>query len=152
MLNVDRVWARASQRPEFKNKRLQDFGYQGVVLRYNGLASGAGVQNQNANFPNGAIVLGICGGAMYLAQAAAPAVSSGLSMFALSVEYQQQRQIVGTNAALASSVFGVNNDQFPSKELYIPTNGMIQYAFENLTSSTISIWITHHVLVPVNVG
>ncbi len=152
MLNVDRVWARISRRPEFVGKKLDQFGVQTVNLRYDGLTSGEVVSNQTQNFPNGAIILGICGAAALLAQAATPALSSGLGMFALQMQFQQQRSVIGQVAGIASSVFGVYNDQFPAVELLVPTNGILLYTFENLTSSTISITIAHHCLVPVNVG
>lgn len=153
MLEVDRVWQRVSQRPEMRDKKLNMFGYQGVVTRYNGLTTLAIVENQKANFPNGAVILGITGGAQVEGQAATVSDRDGLDMFALSFDFQQNRSIVGQTRTIASSVFGTGKfNQFPPYELVIPTNGFLMYGFENLTTSTIDLFITHHCLVPVNVG
>jgi hypothetical protein len=152
MLNVDRVWARASRRPEFQNRKLSEFGMQAIVLNYTGLTAANEVQNQAAKFPNGAIILGITGGSRQLAQSPTTTADAGLSNFALTLQYEQNRSVIGTASGMAAAVFGVMNDLFPASELYVPTNGNILYSFLSLVSQTISIWITHHCLVPVNVG
>ena len=152
MLNIDRVWQRASQRPEFRGKKITDFGLQAIVLRQNGITPGQVIPNIQRNFPNGGILVGMTGMAT-LATQDGTLPDNGLDLFALSIEYQQQRSIVGTSNAIAESVFGRNNDQFPAMELYIPTNGMLLFTLESLIiTNNISVTIVSHCLVPVNVG
>jgi hypothetical protein len=132
---------------------MSDFGLQVISKRVDGLAAGQVVENQQVNFPNGGIILGVTGGASLPSGSGDAAQVSGLDLFALSMEYQQQRQIVGTAKVIASSVFGPFNDIFPAIELSVPTNGMLIYGFESLiTANAIGIMISHHCLVPLNVG
>lgn len=152
MLNVDRVWARVSQRPEMRGQKLSAWGYQGVVLQYNGLTTGQEIDNQKANFPSGAIILGITMSASPESQAATQTNRPGLDMFAFNLQFQQNRTLVGQAKSIASAVLGQLGDQFPASEIIIPTNGFLLYGFLNLTTTTLDLAVTHHCLVPVNVG
>lgn len=152
MLNPDRVWSRVAQRPDFAGKKLSSFTLQAIVQNF--VLTSQQVSNQTpVNFPAGMIILGIESSAQVQAQTGLVGQQRALDMFALSIDYQAtNRSIVGTARAIASSVFGQFGDQFPGKEIIVPINGSLLYTTENLTTSTISISLTHHGLVPSAVG
>ena len=153
MLNIDRVWSRVSRQPPFMGRRLDEFGLQVVVLRIASLVSTASSDDQQVNFPNGAIILGITAAASVAGQAGTQAIRNGLDLFSVNMSFQQNRTIVGQNKAIASSIFGTGQfDVFPAKEIVVPTQGQLIYGFTGLTSSTIEITVSHHCLVPIAVG
>jgi hypothetical protein len=152
MLRMEQVWSRAAGRPQLQGKNPSNFVPQVVTLRVAGLAGGATISSQQVNFPSGAIILGIQGSAWIPGGAGTVLQSSGLSLFALTIENQGQRTIVGPSRACAQDVFGVNGDQFPAVELYIPTNASLLYSIENLCTSQINVTISHHCLVAAAVG
>jgi hypothetical protein len=152
MLDIDRVWHRIAQLPGYRNKSLSDFIQQDLTYATQ-LAAGQAVPNQPVVFPAGAVVVGVRGGASIDAQLATQTQRFGLDTFKLSIADQQTgRIIVGTAQAIATAVFGHQNDQFPSKELIIPAQGGFTYSFTNLTTSIINIAISHSCLVPAVVG
>jgi hypothetical protein len=152
MLNVDRVWARASQRPEYRGKGLSQYTTQVIVAQFTLQPTQISGQT-SVLFPAGAVILGIQAKFIPTAQPGTSILMDGMDMFAFSLDYQAtNRSIVGTSRAIGSTVFGNENDQFPGKELYIPTNGSLLYTVENLTSSTIFGTFSHHCLVPSAIG
>lgn len=152
MLNVDRVWARASQRPEYQGRKLSQYTTQVIVAQFT--LTSQQVSGQTAVlFPAGAIIMLIAAEFLPTGQVATSNFAKGNDIFAFAVDYQAtNRSIVGTSRAVGATVFGVNNDQFPGKELYIPTNGSLLYTVENLTTSTIFGTFSHHCLVPSAIG
>lgn len=152
MLNIDRVWSRVSQLPQYRGKKLSDFILQDVTFSTQ-LTTGQALPNQPVIFPAGAIMVGARAGAEQNAVAATVVGRDGLDMFKLAIADQQtQRNIVGTAQAVASSVFGRFNDQFPAKEIIVPVNGGLLYSFTNLTTTTINIYLSHDCLVPAAQG
>jgi hypothetical protein len=150
MLNVDRVWARNAYR--YAGKKLNQFRLQVITSAYN-LATGAAAQNQAVAFGAGAIVIGVMAAAQLVAAAASQTTKPGLDMFSLSCIYQaDNRSVIGTAEAIASSVFGQDGDQYPAMELFLPQNTALLYNFTNLTTSSILITLTHHALLPGAVG
>lgn len=157
MLNVNEVWARVSQLPAYRDRKLADFVIQAWDINQQLTTSaGAGgtADNQPVTFAAGAIIVGIGGAARPNGQAATLAdYAPGNDLYKISIADQQSnRSIIGRTRAIASSVFGNLNDLFPAKEIIIPTNGTLIYSFENLTTSTIDITITHHLLVPAAIS
>lgn len=156
MLNVNEVWARVSQLPAYQGRKLADFVIQAWDINQQLTTSaGAGgiVDNQPVTFAAGAIIVGVGVAARPNGQAATQTYPPGGDLFKISIADQQSnRSIIGRTKAIASSVFGVFNDLFPAKELIIPTNGSLIYGFENMTTSTIDITITHHLLVPAAIS
>ena len=150
MLNIDRVWAR--QHGRFPGMKLADFRYQGITSTYT-IATGGVAQNQAVNFGSGAMIIGIGAAAQITSVAATQTTKLGLDMFSLNCTYQaDNRSVVGTAEAIASSVFGAYGDQFPVMELVMPQNTSLIYNFTNLTTSTIVITLTHHCLLKGAVG
>src|SRR5882757_1490507 len=152
MLNIDRVWSRVSQLPQYRGKKLSDFILQDVTYSTQ-LTTGQALANQPVIFPAGAILVGGRAGAAIPGVAATQTGRDGLDMFTVAIADQQtQRNIVGTTQMLASAVFGRFNDQFPAKEIIVPVNGGLLYSFTNLTTTTINIYFTHDCLVPAAQG
>lgn len=152
MMNVDRVWARASQRPEYRGKSLTQYTTQVITAQFTLTSTQVSGQTP-VLFPAGAIIGQVDANAVPTSQTGLVIPFPGLNMFAFSLDYQAtNRSIVGTARTIASTVFGVMGDQFPIKELYIPINGSLLYTVENLTSSTIFVTFSHHCLVPSAIG
>lgn len=155
MLDWQRTWSQISGRDEFKGKRMEDFGYQAQVLRLT-LTTLQVLSNQQQIFTNSAIVLGITAGADPTGLAAATQYRQyGLDLFALRCEWLNARQIIGAGAsrAMASAVFGQGTAaQVPPSPLIMPSQATLMYELENLTSTTIEVFIVHHSMVPTRVG
>jgi hypothetical protein len=148
MLDIDRVWSRVAQLDQFRGKKLSDFIYQGITY-FNQLTSGQAVANQPVLFPSGAILIGAGAGATIDNAVATQTNRPGLDLFKIAIaNAQDNRNIVGTNQALAYSVYGPFGDQWPAKEIVISVGGGLVYAITNMTLSTIDVFITHHCLVP----
>jgi hypothetical protein len=149
MIDVERAWARVSQTVAV-GRKISDFIYQGLVKSFT-LTTGQASNNQTVNFAAGAIILGIGAAAGPTAQAATQAAyRPGLDMFSVAIDYQSGgRALVGTDQAIASSVFGPGGDQFPAKEILVGIQGTLLYSLTNLTTSTILVTFTHHCLIPV---
>lgn len=148
MLDLERVWQRVSQAPALRGRNISDFIYQGLVLNLS-LTTGAVASNQTQNFPSGAIILGVGAAAQVASQAATQTYRPGLDLFSVAIDYQTGgRSIVGTAQGIGSAVFGPYGDQFPRKEILVPTNATLVYSVTNLTTSTITVSFVHHCLVP----
>lgn len=152
MLNVDRVWSRVSQLPQYKGAKLSDFVLQKIVQNFTLTTAQLSAQTP-VNMPAGMIILGIMAAARLSAVAGTQTSSPGLDMFSVAITYQAtDRSIVGTARGVGSSVFGAFGDQFPEKELIIPIQGSLLYTVENMTTSTINVSFTHAGLVPGKIG
>jgi hypothetical protein len=156
MLNVNEVWARVSQLPEYQGKKLSQYVIQAwdinVSLGSNAGASGT-VDNQPVTFAAGAIILGMCGAARPNGQTALVQYPPGNDLFQISIaDAASNRSIIGRSKALATSVFGVYNDLFPAKEIIVPSNNSLNFGFQNMTSTALDITITSHILVPAAVS
>lgn len=152
MLNIDRVWSRVSQLPDYRGKKITDFILQQINYAAQ-LTNAQAIANQVVTFPAGAIVVGVRGGSILDGVVANTSTRDGLDMFKLSIADQQTgRAISGTTLAMASAIFGRFNDQFPAKELLIPKQGGLTYAFTNLTTSTLDVFIVHDCLVPNSIA
>jgi hypothetical protein len=147
MIDINQVWQRVSQLPQFQGQKLGDYIYQGFVARF-ALAAAQISQNQPVRFPAGAILYSIAAAAGPIAQAATAVARPGLDLFSVSIAYEIGRSIVGTDSAIGSSVFSTGAESaFPAKEIVIPTNGALIYNVTNLTTTPIEVTITHHALV-----
>jgi hypothetical protein len=156
MLNVNEVWARVSQLPQFRGKTLDQFVIQAwdlnVSLGSNAGASGT-VDNQPVTFAAGAIILGMAGAARPNGQTALQTYPPGNDLYQISIsDAANNRSIVGRAKAIATSVFGVYNDLFPAKEIIVPLNNSLNFGFQNMTSTALDITITSHILVPAAVS
>lgn len=152
MLNLDRVWARATQRPEYRGKSLTSYTTQAIVQAFT-LTSTQTSGQTPVLFPAGAVILGIIAAFQPSAIAATTVYRPGMDLFDVAIDYQAtNRSIVGTTRGVGSSVFGPYGDQFPTKEIYIPINGSLLYTVANLTTTTIYGTFTHHCLVPAAIG
>lgn len=153
MLDLERVWARVSQREEFRGRKLADYGIQVIETNFT-LTTGQVSAATPVQFSGGAVILGVMAGARPSAVAATQTYAPGLDLFSLQLEYQGpgQRAIISGGAAMASSVFGQYGDQFPKKEIVLPVNSTLLYTLTNLTTSTILVTLSHHCLVPAAVG
>jgi hypothetical protein len=152
MLNIDRVWSRVSQLPNYRGKKITDFILNQINYATQ-LTTGQASPNNVVTFPAGAIVVGVRAGACLDAAVATQTTRDGLDLFKLSIADQQTgRAISGTLQAMASAIFGRFNDQFPAKELIIPAQGGLLYSLTNLTTSTIDVFISHDCLVPNAIG
>jgi hypothetical protein len=152
MPNIDRVWARASQRPEYRGKSLSQYTTQVIVQAFT--LTGTQVSGQTAVlFPAGAIIGRVIAAFQPSGQAATQTYRPSLDIFDVAIDYQAtNRSIVGITRGVGSSVFGPFGDEFPIKELYIPINGSLLYTVSNLTSSSIYGTFAHHCLVPSAIG
>lgn len=149
MLEVERVWSRASQRPEYTGKKLaKDMVYQVIVQSFQ-LASQVVSQATPVTFSAGAIVFGIQAGADINAIVGTTIYRPGLDLFSATMTYQQGRAVV-TAAAIGSSLFGVEGNMMPGFELYFLAQQSIIYTVTNRTTSTINVDIAHHALVPLS--
>lgn len=150
MLDIDAVLYRVLGLPGFEGKKPSDFIIQTVGANYSLAALSGGtygsVGNQTMQFPTGAIIVGMTGGASLVGAAAATITRPGLDMFTLSINYNQQRTIVGPGQVLASTLFGPYNDLFPDKEIIVPTSGSLLLALTSVVSDAINVWINAHCL------
>lgn len=150
MLDIDAVLYRVLQLPGFQDKRPSDFIEQTIGANYSLAALSGGtygsVSNQTMQFPTGAIIVGMTGGASIVGAAASTITRSGLDMFTIAINYNQQRSIVGPGQVLGSTLFGPYNDLFPSKEIIVPTSGSLLLALTSVVSDAISVWINAHCL------
>jgi hypothetical protein len=152
MLDIDRVWNRVAQLPQYREKKLSDFVLQDLTYSTQ-LQPTQTVPNQNVVFPAGAIIVGVGGAATLDASAATVVTRNGLDLFKLAISDQQTgRTIAGTAQVAGIALFGQYNDRFPAKELIIPAQGGLIYSLTNLTSSIINLFLTHSCLVPAVVG
>lgn len=154
MLDVDRVWARISQRPDFVGRKIRDYRLQVITATYTIAAAGT-ANAQAVNFGPGAVLVGVI--AACSAQSASIAATQtyrpGLDAFTVDVTYQaDNRSIVGSAQAHGSAVFGPYGDQFPGMEIVMPQNTALVYDFTNLTNTIIQITLGHHCLLPGAIG
>jgi hypothetical protein len=150
MLNVDRVWARQAAR--YPGRKLSQFRLQVITSAYTLTTAGTS-QNQTVNFGAGAIVIGVLAAAQITSVAATQATKQALDMFSVACTYQaDNRSVIGTSEIIGSAAFGPYGDQFPGMELYMPQNTSLIYNFTNLTTSTITIYLAHHCLLPGAIG
>lgn len=151
MLKIEDVFSRVLQLPQYQGWHEGDFMLQVLVNSFS--LSGAGTTNNQAmTFPPGAVIVGMTGGATPTAAAAAATIErSGLELFTVGLNYQQQMTLVGQSQAIASSLFGPYNDLFPAKEVIIPQNGSLLVSLTNLASDAITVYLTSHCLVPAKI-
>lgn len=148
-LNLDRVWARVSQRPGFQRyKGVTAFFNKVDVLRFT-LTTGQVSAQTPQLFPAGGIITKIVAAARISANAATVVSSPGLDMFSVAIDQQNPvRNVVGSSAGLGSSVFGPFGDSFPQMEIVMPPQGGLLYTVTNETTSTIVVTFAHHYLLP----
>lgn len=152
MIPIEQAWSRVSQRPEYRDKKLSDFMYQGITYSTT-LTSLLAAPAASVVFPNGAIIVGAVGGATIQGQAATQTNRLGLDLYSLAIsDGSNNRVIVGSAQAMATTVYGHYGDQFPAREIVLGANTSLQYTFTNLTTTTILVYVTHHCLVPAAVG
>lgn len=151
MYDIDKAWARISQRPSMQGAQRSNYGIQVIGLRQ-ALTGTTPVTNVPVKFPSGGFILAIEAGAHVTGQAATQTNRPGLDMFAVMLSYQANggRNVIGPSTrAIGSSVFN-QFFPFPAMEMEVPLNGSLLYDFEGLTSSNIEVFIEHHCLIPVN--
>lgn len=148
MLNVNEVWQRVVQLPQFQGQRITDYLLQAWGLTQQ-LTTGATLDNIPLTFATGAIIVGMTGGARPDSQAATQQYGPGNDLYRISISDQSStRKIVGTSKLLGTAVFGPFNDLFPAREIIVPPNQSLIFGFTNQTTSTINIDIVAHLLVP----
>lgn len=150
MLDVERVWARVSQRPDFRGKSLSQYVFQ-VISEAWQLTTGAASGETAITFSAGAVILGITANANINGVAGTQTGRPGLDMFdvGLQISVDGQRAIIAGDRVIGSGLFGPYGDLFPAKELVIPLQGSLLYTIGNRTTSTIDVSLAHHCLVPV---
>ncbi len=153
MLDIEEVFPRILSLQEFQQMgytrddfMLQDITTQFSLAAISGSTYGS-ISNQAMQFPTLAVVIGMTGGAAPVGAASTTVVKPGLDMFALGLNYNQQRTMVGPGQAIASSVFGQFNNLYPAKEIIVPTSGSIMCSLTSLVTDAITAWITAHCLV-----
>ena len=152
VMSIDNVWRRVSEGPLFRGRKLSDFVAQVITQNFT-LATGAQSAQTPVQFGPGAVIYSIQAAAQPSAQAATQTYRPGLDLFSIAMSYQTtNRTIIGSSEAIGSSVFGTNNDQFPGMEIILPPNGTLLYSVTNLTTTTITVTIAHHCLMPAMVG
>lgn len=151
MLDIDAVLYRVLQLPGFEGKRPAEFIPQVIGANYSLAALSGGtygsVSNQTMQFPTGAIICGMTGGASVVGAASTVITRAGLDMFTISINYNQQRTVVGPGQVLASTLLGPFNDLFPIKEIIVPTSGSLLLALTSVVSDAINVWVDAHCLV-----
>jgi hypothetical protein len=152
MIDVDRAWARVCQLEAFRGAKLSDFGIQ-VVTQSFSLTSQQTSSVTPVNFPTKSIILNITAGARPNAAAAAQGYTDGLDLFRVVCQIEGGRYIIGSVAAMASTIFGKGiASVFPARELPLLQNTKLLYTLTNLSTTTIDADISHHILTPLAVG
>lgn len=151
MVDFEKIWRIASQNnPDFRGLKLSDMGYQCQVKNFT-LTTGAASNDQPMTFAAGSVIGMLSGAAQVSAQAGTTALRPGLDMFSIAItDNILNRAIVGKAQSIASAVFGRDGTLAPFFPLIVTKQGTLNYSVTNLTTSTITISCTAHVLVPLN--
>lgn len=150
MFDYEKIWRTVGH--AFPGMKLENFGYQAQVLGMS-LTTGAASNDQPMTFAAGSIVCVLSAAAQMSAQAASTQTRPGLDMFSFALtDNVLNRAIVGKAQAIASAVFGRDGNLAPFYPLIVKQSNTLLFSATNLTTSTITISFTAHVLVPLNIN
>jgi hypothetical protein len=145
MVSIENAWPRVAKL--FPGKSLPDFRFMAIGTSFtltSLLASGP----TRVDFPSGAIILGITAGVNVSSQAGTQTIRS-LDSFAASIDYPNNEGLITGGRMSGRAIFGIGERcEFPAKEIVIGVNGSLSYVVENLTTSTIIVYVLHHCLIP----
>jgi hypothetical protein len=138
---------------DFEGRPQEYFTEQLIAAQFDLAAYGGGVfgsvSGQTLQFPVGTVIVGLAAGGAALNQASTQVDRAGLEMFTIGITVNNNRTLVGPGQALASTVFGRENDLFPAKEIVIANTASMVVSLTSVMSDAIRVWLTAHCFVPV---
>lgn len=147
VLNWDRVWARIKKLPEFRGR--QQWQYRPWIrIGQFALTTEATSSPTPVEFASGGIILGVLAGLSVASQAGTQAIRD-LTGFRIGIDYTgSDGALISGGRANGAAIFGMTGEnQFPCRELIMPTNSVLNVTVQNLTTSTIAVDIAFHTMV-----
>lgn len=147
MISPDAAWRRLSNYPMFRGMKLSDFR----PIAFGQLFQPTSLQTLGPirrDFPGGAVVLGITGGAIENGAAFANDSTNNRTAFAAEFAYTNDEVISPGGPIMAEALIGgADSCQFPPREIVVaPTQG-INTRIQNLTTTTLDVHLAYHCLV-----
>lgn len=148
MTSVQQAWRRLRELAAFRNMKESDFRPIVYCQIFNLVQSGATTPNTPANFPGGAIILGITAAGFLGEVGVADQGNNNRQSFGLAFSYTNAEALTPGGPISADALLGSGADtNFPARELLIPPNQMIQAQVKNFSNAALSVHVCYHALL-----